>query len=420
MASFEDHSEPPSQLDDDDPSGGFVETETDDGGEEEDGFTGVSGTQDTYLDDDDDDESRAFADEVLSQDLGASRRAARRVRPADDDGVEASSVDGSDAGATTDVGDDTASVASGLDGLKFSEPLDEPGAAASGAAKGADEWPEWACRYCGISDPGCVVRCVESNKWFCNSTGSTSGAHIIHHLVRAKNHTVCLHPESPLGETILECYNCGCRNVFLLGFVPAKTDSVVVLLCRVCVETVPALKNMDWDLAEWLPLIQDRRFLPWLVKVPSEQEQLRARQLSASMINKLEELWKDSPEAHLEDLEKPGVEDEANPVLIKYADGYHYQNVLAPLVKLEADYDRKMKESQTQENISVRWDVALSKKRVALFSLARHESDLRLMSGDELKLRCAATGSRFGSAHTRGARGCGCVDRVLDAVIAFP
>ena len=31
-----------------------------------------------------------------------------------------------------------------------------------------------------------------------------------------------------------------------------------------------------------------------------------------------------------------------------YEDGYHYQNVLGPLVKLEADYDKKMKESETQ------------------------------------------------------------------------
>lgn len=53
---------------------------------------------------------------------------------------------------------------------------------------------------------------------------------------------MCLHPDSPLGETILECYNCGSRNLFLMGFVPAKADSVVVLLCRVCVEGAPGLK----------------------------------------------------------------------------------------------------------------------------------------------------------------------------------
>lgn len=57
-------------------------------------------------------------------------------------------------------------------------------------------------------------------------------------------------------------------------------------------------------------------------QVPSEQEQLRARQISAQQINKVEELWKTSPEATLEDLEKPGVDDEPQPVALKYEDAY--------------------------------------------------------------------------------------------------
>lgn len=85
--------------------------------------------------------------------------------------------------------------------------------------------------------------------------------------VRAKHKEVCLHKDSPLGETILECYNCGCRNVFLLGFISAKTESVVVLLCREPCLNVNALKDMNWDLSQWCPLIDDRCFLPWLVKV---------------------------------------------------------------------------------------------------------------------------------------------------------
>lgn len=146
------------------------------------------------------------------------------------------------------------------------------------------------------------------------------------------------------------------------------------------------LQDMGWDLSEWLPLVQDRRFLPWLVKVPSEQQQVtshpclnpvrlssvlavshvvegwrlfaaglsprlsspvakvyacigrpchicthpftvyrslryltslvfssqsRARHISSAQIAKLEELWNKDPEATLEDLEKPGIDDEA-------------------------------------------------------------------------------------------------------------
>lgn len=139
--------------------------------------------------------------------------------------------------------------------------------------------PSHACSYCGIHDPASVVLCYHCKKWFCNGRGNTSGSHIINHLVRAKHKEVTLHKDGPLGETILECYNCTCRNVFLLGFIPAKADSVVVLLCRQPCATQSNLKDINWDQSQWQPLISDRCFLSWLVKVPSEEDQLRARQV---------------------------------------------------------------------------------------------------------------------------------------------
>ncbi|KAM4548317.1 regulator of nonsense transcripts 1 isoform 1-T2 [Odontesthes bonariensis] len=234
--------------------------------------------------------------------------------------------------------------------------------------------PVHACSYCGIHDPACVVYCNTSKKWFCNGRGNTSGSHIVNHMVRAKCKEVTLHKDGPLGETVLECYNCGCRNVFLLGFIPAKADSVVVLLCRQPCASQSSLKDINWDSSQWQPLIQDRCFLSWLVKIPSEQEQLRARQITAQQINKLEELWKDNPTATLEDLEKPGVDEEPQHVLLRYEDAYQYQNIFGPLVKLEADYDKKLKESQTQDNITVRWDLGLNKKRIAYFTLPKTDS----------------------------------------------
>ncbi|XP_005184359.1 regulator of nonsense transcripts 1 homolog [Musca domestica] len=250
-----------------------------------------------------------------------------------------------------------------------------------------DVLPQHACKYCGIHDPGTVVMCNNCKKWFCNGRGSTSGSHIVNHLVRAKHREVTLHSEGPLGETVLECYSCGVRNVFVLGFIPAKADSVVVLLCRQPCAAQNSLKDMNWDQDQWKPLISDRSFLPWLVKVPTEQEQLRARQISAAQINKLEELWKDNIEATFQDLEKPGIDTEPSQVLLRYEDGYQYEKIFAPLVMLEAEYDKKLKESQTQEGIEVRWDVGLNKKTIAYFTLAKTDSDMKLMHGDELRLR---------------------------------
>ncbi|PRQ73695.1 RNA helicase (UPF2 interacting domain)-domain containing protein [Rhodotorula toruloides] len=251
-----------------------------------------------------------------------------------------------------------------------------------------EELPPHACSYCGIHNPACVVRCLICNKWFCNARGSTSGSHIVNHLVRAKHKEVTLHAESPLGETTPECYSCGAKNVFILGFIPAKSDTVVVLLCRQPCAAMQSSKDIVWDTTQWSPLIEDRSFLSWLVKVPSEQEQLRAKQITFHQINRLEELWRDNANATLEDLEKPGVDDEPQPILLRYEDAYQYQNIFGPLVKIEADYDKRLKESQTQDGLVVRWDMGLNQKRIAWFNLPKLESgEVRLAVGDELRLR---------------------------------
>ena len=92
------------------------------------------------------------------------------------------------------------------------------------------------------------------------------------------------------------------------------------------------LEEMDWDLSLWQPLIEDRCLLPWLVKTPSEDEQLRARQISTQQIIKLEEMWKGNPDASLADLERPGVDEEAHPVLHRYEDAFQYQAIFEPLI----------------------------------------------------------------------------------------
>ncbi len=65
-----------------------------------------------------------------------------------------------------------------------------------------------------------------------------------------------------------------------------------------------------------------RMFLSWLVKVPSDAEQLRARQISAQQINHLEELWKENIEADFRDLKNQDESDTVSRVLLRYEDGY--------------------------------------------------------------------------------------------------
>ena len=81
--------------------------------------------------------------------------------------------------------------------------------------------------------------------WFCNGTGRATASHLVQHLVRRKHKEVSLHPSSVLGETVVECYNCCTRNLFTMGFIPAKGESVVVLLCRTCLN-IKTLRDLGW------------------------------------------------------------------------------------------------------------------------------------------------------------------------------
>ena len=180
------------------------------------------------------------------------------------------------------------------------------------------------------------------------------------------------------------------RRRFALS-VSYPTRLIICLILTFLSQPCAAIsKDISWNATLWAPLIDDRSFLSWLVKPPSETEQLRSRQISFNQINRLEDLWREDANATLEDLQKPGVDDEPQPILLRYEDAYQYQNIFGPLVKIEADYDKRLKESQTQTDITVRWDLGLNQKRVAWFCLPKLESgEVRLAVGDELRLRYA-------------------------------
>ena len=72
----------------------------------------------------------------------------------------------------------------------------------------------------------------------------------------------------------------------------------------------------------------------------------------------------------------------------RYEDAYQYQNVFGPLVKVEADYDKRMKESQTENDIAIRWDMGLNGRRLAWFAMPKLESgEVKLAVGDELSMK---------------------------------
>lgn len=94
----------------------------------------------------------------------------------------ASKSRGSGAGSSTGSGNPAAvdALATGMGNLNFEEPVED-----DNYEYGKGSFTEHACRYCGVQNPACVVRCnvPSCRKWFCNSRGNTSGSHIVNHLV---------------------------------------------------------------------------------------------------------------------------------------------------------------------------------------------------------------------------------------------
>ncbi|KAJ1919672.1 ATP-dependent RNA helicase [Mycoemilia scoparia] len=251
-----------------------------------------------------------------------------------------------------------------------------------------EDLPEHACKYCGIHNPESVAKCLTCKKWFCNWRGNTAGSHIVSHLMFSRHKEVQLHEDGPLGETVLECFNCGNKNIFLLGYIPAKGDAVIVILCRSPCAAAPSSKDVTWDASQWQPLISERSFLPWLLQIPMRKEQQRARPINKHQMFQLEDAWRTNANATLVDIEKPTVEDELQPVLLRYKDAKLYRDTFSPLIAVEAEYEKMARESLTQENVDVRWDVGLSNQHLAWFTLKKYElGEARLAIGDELKLR---------------------------------
>ena len=204
-------------------------------------------------------------------------------------------------------------------------------------------------------------------------------------MVKSNHKEMVVHPESPLKDSPLECYVCASKNMFLLGYISAKTEACIILLCREPCLSKISQEDSHFDTANWMPLIENKQLQTWLVGEPTPQDISRSRAIPPHQLAKLEELWQKNPHAKFEDLNHVATEKLQQPVLLRYKDPKQYKEIFEPLIKLEADYDKQFKESQTQSNIKIRWDYNINKKKMAFFYFP-NEDNVRLVPGDELKL----------------------------------
>lgn len=237
--------------------------------------------------------------------------------------------------------------------------------------------PEHACAYCGLAVPECVVLCEATGRWFCNTPRNVGVAScVVAHFATSRLRACRLHPASPLGDAPLECYSCGGRNPFVLGYVPLRGEDTVLMLCRDTPATAPGLAGLDVDLSAWAPVVCDRAFVPWLVRAPTDEERLRDRRtrsrgrVSVARAAAMEVAWRkerggeeggegeggtgnggeDDPPAG------PPKPLELEPLRPSYEDGYAFEAALLPCVDAEAEEDEAARVAAAREGVTISWE----------------------------------------------------------------
>lgn len=165
------------------------------------------------------------------------------------------------------------------------------------------------CSYCGVSGTDILLRCAICDRYFCNSAGarrSGGPSHIVHHLVKSKHKEVRFHPVGSLGETKLECFVCGVKNVLQLGMVIAESRGVVVIVCRDKCYAGGVLEANGWDATQWQPLIEKKAFAYWLVRPLTSRERSAILPVSRQEMDQLEERWAKDANATIADIRSEG------------------------------------------------------------------------------------------------------------------
>lgn len=231
------------------------------------------------------------------------------------------------------------------------------------------------CAYCGVSNPNHLVKCNEKDcqRWFCDGRlDEFSASHIVFHLTKSKHKEIYLNENSPIGEMVLECYSCGCKNIFLLGFLESREGDTGIILCREpCLSQCKIVED-KFEKSRWVPLIKDKKLLEWIVPALSESDIKICNRVNIRSMSKMEEKW--IKEKLQVSEEKPKfLNNWLKAVKLCYNDGQDYLETFEPLISAEEEYDRKLKESQKKHGINVFFYKA-NKRYVAKFNYPREDN----------------------------------------------
>lgn len=101
---------------------------------------------------------------------------------------------------------------------------------------------------------------------------------------------------------------------------------------------------------------------------------------------RLEEAWKTNPKLKSTEVLKKRTTKRLRPVYLKYRSGKQYKTIFDALLSEESKTDKKIKDSQSQNNLKINFNTVNGKKYAYFLFGGREDYDSCLLTGNELKI----------------------------------
>jgi regulator of nonsense transcripts 1 len=122
----------------------------------------------------------------------------------------------------------------------------------------------------------------------------------------------------------------------------------------------------------------------WVARKADKEEP--RNEYSVQEMIKLEEAWKTNPKLKSTDVLKRKIVKRLRSVLLKYKSGRQYKAIFESLLSEESKTDRKIKESQTQNNMKITFSHSNGKRYAYFLFGSREDYDASLLPGNELRI----------------------------------
>ena len=247
------------------------------------------------------------------------------------------------------------------------------------------------CTYCLNSNPKTLSQCYECKQYFCNSVMPEFGSHLIIHLVRAKHKTIKLHKESALGDIILECFFCGRRNIFALGFAPYranKTNELIICCRKFNCSSSETISTHELNPQEWEPLIKEKRIVDFILSSQPVEEMSLFSSPPIKAIYEFETAAQSGKKVSMREVLSAKVKSVKLPhVQLQWSNIHHYCRTFTELIEVEIAEDQKIYEKLVFEKTEISWESFESKLKKGSFVLpVNEEINISSLKGQELML----------------------------------